>query len=195
MMPAFIDRTGVLYGRWVATQYEGSSRWKCVCTCGTERVVASRDLASGKSVSCGCYRLEVAGDGRRTHGMSESRAYNIWLGMKRRCLRKTDGRYPLYGGRGITVCKRWLKFENFYKDMGEPPEGHSIDRINNNKGYTPSNCRWATQKEQVNNSRSTKLSDDDVRNIRADTRPLKVIASEYGVGHTYICALRKGRIR
>jgi hypothetical protein len=194
-MPAFIDRTGMRYGRWVLTTYQGNSKWLAHCDCGAYSVVAGRDVVSGKSSSCGCFREEMAGTIRRTHGKSESKAYAIWLHMKGRCYNPSNIRYKLYGGRGITVCDRWHTFENFYADMGDPPDGMSIDRIDNNLGYAPSNCRWATQKEQVHNSRSTKLSDDDVRAVRADSRPLKVIAAEYGVGHTYICNLRAGRIR
>jgi hypothetical protein len=194
-MPAFIDRTGTRYGRWVATQYEGGSRWRCICDCGTERVVIGKDLTTGKSISCGCYRDEVLRDHVKTHGKSETRVYGIWLHMRGRCLVPTNHRYPLYGGRGITICERWMTFQNFYEDMGDPPPGMSLDRIDNSRGYSPDNCRWATQRQQVHNSRSTKLTDADVAAIRLDTRPLKVIATEYGVGHTYICNIRKGKLR
>jgi hypothetical protein len=194
-MPKFIDRTNARFGRWLVKSYEGAGRWQCVCDCGVVRTVAVRDMVAGKSTSCGCYRMEAAGNLRRTHGASESRAYTIWLHMRQRCMNPSNLRYPLYGGRGITICDRWSSFENFYADMGDPPHGTSIDRIDNDKGYSPDNCRWATQREQVHNSRSTKLTDADIAAIRADTRPLKVIATEYGVTHTYICALRKGRIR
>lgn len=194
-MPAFIDRTGARYGRWVLTAYAGGSKWSCTCDCGAVRIVPGRDLVSGKSKSCGCLRDDHAGDSRRTHGESNSRAYSTWLHMRQRCLSPANFRYPSYGGRGIAICERWNTFENFLADMGHPPEGMSLDRIDNSKGYSPSNCRWATQKMQVHNSRSTKLSDDDVRAIRTDSRPLKVIAADYGVGHTYVCTIRAGRNR
>jgi hypothetical protein len=194
-MPSFIDRTGTRYGRWLLSSYVGASKWNCVCDCGVLRVVPGRDLVSGKSTSCGCFRDEVCGDRRRTHGSSSTRAYGIWLHMRGRCLNPHNERYALYAGRGISICSRWDSFENFYADMGDPPEGKSIDRIDNDKGYSPDNCRWATQKEQVHNSRSTKLSDDDVRAIRTDRRPLKVIAAEYGVTHTHVCSIRRGKRR
>jgi len=194
-MPAFIDRTGAQYGRWVLTSYAGTGRWNCVCECGAIRTVPGSDLVSGKSASCGCLRDSLRGSWSRTHGGSDTRAYAIWLHMRGRCRNPSNTRYALYGGRGITICDRWDSFEVFHADMGDPPVGLSIDRIDNNKGYSPDNCRWATQRDQVHNSRSTKLSDADVQAIRADTRPLKIIAAEYGVGHTYVCNLRNGHIR
>jgi hypothetical protein len=194
-MPAFIDRTGERHGRWVLSSYAGTSRWNCVCDCGTKRFVQTRDLTSGKSTSCGCLRDEQRHRYRKTHGGSSTRAYGIWLHMRDRCNNPNNLRYALYGGRGITICERWNSFANFYADMGEPPEGRSLDRINNDGNYEPSNCRWATQREQVHNSRSTKLSDADATAIRSDPRPLKVIAAEYGVGHTYICSIRNGKYR
>jgi hypothetical protein len=194
-MASFIDRTGEQHGRWVLSSYAGASRWNCVCACGTQRSVATRDLVSGKSASCGCLLNEQRPTYRKTHGGSSTRAYGIWLHMRARCNNPNNERYPLYGGRGIAICERWGAFENFHADMGDPPDGRSIDRIDNSRGYSPDNCRWATQKEQVHNSSSTKLTDEDILAIRSDRRPLKVIAAEYGVGHTYICNIRGSKQR
>jgi hypothetical protein len=91
----------------------------------------------------------------RTHGLSGTKVHKAWKHLKDRCLNPKNKSYANYGGRGVKVCKRWLSFENFYKDMGQPPSPkHSIDRVNNNKGYCKSNCRWATNYQQVNNARS-----------------------------------------
>jgi len=110
-------------------------------------------LKTGKIKSCGCLQR-----GRmRTHGLCGSKTYHIWAAMIQRCLNENNDRYSSYGGREIKVCKKWLNFENFYKDMGEKPERKSLDRVNNNGDYEPENCRWATWKEQANNKRNNVL--------------------------------------
>lgn len=90
-----------------------------------------------------------------THGMTKTKVYGAWRAMRQRCLSPSSVSYPNYGGRGIKICRRWEKFENFYADMGDPPSPkHSLDRKKTNGNYTPSNCRWATKKEQDTNRRS-----------------------------------------
>lgn len=136
-----------------AEAVRSNRRWLCRCDCGTEKVIRSCNLKS--QISCGCYRREFAKTvGRvQTHGMSYTPTYKSWQCMKSRCLDSNDPHYPDYGGRGIKICKRWLKFENFLEDMGKRPEGKTLDRKNNDKGYSKSNCRWASPKEQANNRR------------------------------------------
>lgn len=124
--------------------------WDCVCDCGIKTVVYAYSLKSGKQKSCGCKKVK--------HKKSRTRIHKIWINMRYRCLSKDSKFYMNYGGRGITICDRWLKFENFYSDMGEPPsKEHSIDRVNNNGNYEPNNCRWATSEEQTRNTRQNRL--------------------------------------
>ena len=92
-----------------------------------------------------------------THGMSRTRIYKVWTGMLNRCRNPKDSRYDQYGGRGVTVCEEWYKFENFYKDMGKCPKGYHLDRMDNTRGYSPDNCRWVSVKQSCRNKRNTRL--------------------------------------
>jgi hypothetical protein len=127
------------------------------CDCGTEKVVAFAYLRNGDTRSCGCLHRDQLKARLTSHGKSNSREYRIWSGMLRRCTNQKAANYENYGGRGISVCERWRNFENFYADMGVCPDGHSIDRKNNDSNYEPGNCRWATRTEQNNNSRHNNI--------------------------------------
>lgn len=136
----------------------GKDTWLCICDCGNVKVVTGNDLKSGNTQSCGCFKKEMAGKQNLKHGhakkKNKSRTYISWENMNKRCNNKNDPSYIYYGGRGIIVCDRWLKFENFLEDMGECPPDLTLDRIDNDNGYYRENCRWTTTFEQHRNMRS-----------------------------------------
>lgn len=123
---------------------------RCQCDCGNIKDILMLHLIRFKVISCGCYRKQI----HTKHGMHSSREYSTWENMIQRCTNPKARKYHLYGGRGITVCDRWLKsFQDFYEDMGFRPENTSLDRIDNDKGYFKENCKWSTSKEQAVNVR------------------------------------------
>ena len=163
-MGNFIDLSGQRFGRLmvlkrVENSNRGQSRFLCKCDCGNETIVHALNLKKGSTKSCGCYRQECGVKNNTIHGMTGTLVYKIWRLMIARCEDSKEVSYKNYGGRGITVCKQWrYSFETWYADMGEmPTPKHTLERINNDGNYEPSNCRWATWKEQCNNRRNNHI--------------------------------------
>jgi len=170
-MTAKIDLVGQRFGRLIVVAAAGQWRvtrkaaWRCLCDCGQEKITSGEYLRAGKTTSCGCFQREDLAARRLKHGATKKNShwpeYGVWLTMKNRCTRPDQDSYKYYGGRGILVCDRWIKgnglhggFECFIADMGRRPTPlHSIERVNNDGNYEPSNCKWATKQEQAQNRR------------------------------------------
>lgn len=144
----FVDYTNKRFGKLLLIKYVLNSKWECVCDCGYKFIIQIQSITGQKQRRCKyCFYKE-----KKTHGCSKLPEYQAWKHMMERCYDKNDKMYANYGGRGITICKRWHNPKNFILDMGSRPSNkYSIDRINVNKSYSPSNCRWATKKEQMRN--------------------------------------------
>jgi len=159
------DLLGQTYNRLTVLEHVGSNKhkkalWRCLCSCGKEAIVIGSALLNGSTTSCGCYNLELLSErepmykGKTNphtlkHGMSKDAKnlppiYRVWQGMKTRCTNTKIPNAKYYSGRGISYDPSWESFQTFYQDMGDKPEGLSLDRINNDKGYSKENCRWAT---------------------------------------------------
>lgn len=194
-----IDLRGKQIGRLYVIDFHHKSKrtyyYECKCDCGNVCIKSSAYLLSRKYAphpSCGCWHreLSIASSTKHSHGHRNNRTYKTWVEMKMRCLNPTNHAYKDYGARGITVCDRWNNsFEEFLSDMGERPHGKSLDRIDNNKGYCPENCRWATPKEQCNNRRSNFLM-----TLNGETKSLtewgRYLDIPYARMH-YHCVLKK----
>jgi hypothetical protein len=153
------DLTGQKFGRLTAIGRDGKNKfghplWRWRCSCGNEISRPFQPIKEGRQISCGCARDEGSRR-RKKHGRWKSRTYKAWTGMKARCAGTHGEASKYYEGR-ISVCDRWLEsFENFFADMGECPEGYSIERQNNDEGYSPDNCRWIPRNHQSKNTRRT----------------------------------------
>lgn len=194
----FIDLTGRVFGRMTVDSFagvigEGRSRatvWNCLCDCGQRcPQIRSRCLMSGGTQSCGCLQREAATIHGHAGGQHDSSTYMTYRSMIKRVFNPKHRAYKYYGGRGITVCDRWVGgtgFQAFLDDMGERPDGTSLDRINVNGNYEPSNCRWATDRQQCRNKRNNKIVE-----FRGEKMCLTELAEKYGISSN----AAQGRLR
>lgn len=163
----------------------GRQKWICECECGGKRSTTGGNLKRGMNISCGCVKPGPSSHGHCVGG--ETPTYRVWNHMRSRCQNTKSQFYRHYGGRGISVCERWQRFENFLQDMGPRPDGLSLDRIDNNGNYEPENCRWATNAHQQLNKRTSRLL-----TAHGKTQNLSLWADEYGIRRPTLAA-RLGR--
>jgi len=214
------DLSGNIYNRITVNNFAymkgGCSYWDCTCSCGTVKTIRGSSLTCGNTESCGCITKELNGkdNNQETHGMLKTSEYSVWTNMKTRCNNKNNDAYSRYGGRGITVCDGWNKdFMNFYMDMGDRPEGLTLERINNDKGYSKDNCKWATAKEQANNRRTENLcigvkGEGNNKSVMSDLQIMMArvaklytrisgnkLAKKYGIGSSSMSKILQGKSR
>ena len=147
------DICGQKFWRLTAIEYAGDGLWFCNCECGKTTKASPAALRAGRNKSCGCWNREQ----HTKSGLVDHPLYRVWVTMRARCNNPNDASYHNYGGRGIKVCERWDNFSNFLSDRGERPQRCDIDRIDNNGNYDPENCRWVSRKENLRNTRRTRM--------------------------------------
>ena len=170
-MFARVDLTGLRFGRLTVLRLApriDRKQWLCACDCGGTKITEAGRLRAGTVQSCGCLRS--------VGGLSNTPIYYVWRAMLKRCSNPKHQAWKFYGARGIKVCARWQSFDNFRADMGEPPTGKSLDRIDNNGDYNSSNCRWATRQEQMRNMRGNRFL-----TFKGKTQTIAAWADEMGM--------------
>lgn len=214
-MPKRLELTGEKFGRLTVIGFShidssGRSKWNCSCICGETKTIASSSLMSGLTKSCGCLRKETIIKNSKKHGLAKRDKkhylYSTWKNMRNRCNNPNNDDYEYYGGLGVKVCKRWDNFQNFIDDMGDRPEGMTLDRINPNGNYCKNNCQWTTIEEQRNNQRpnrkipsvqgskhgQAKLTEEDVLYIREEYKKGKLqreLAGEMNIRQAHVSAI------
>jgi hypothetical protein len=186
------DLSGKHFGKLLVIERVGSiasyALWRCKCECGNVKDVSSALLVHGKTKSCGCLSAEKQRILHTTHGMTGKRVYAIWCGMISRCRLTNRNNSQNYSLKGVQVCEHWQKFENFLADMGEPDADKTIDRIDSNGNYEPSNCQWVTARVQRHNT-----SDALHVKFNGEEKPLAVWAEEFGIKyHTAYARFKRG---
>lgn len=202
--PNFMDLSGLVFGRLIVVhrvppealygRKRWEPRWMCICVCGQQTIATSKRLLRGLKKSCGCLRREVTGYCNKTHGQTiggNTRLYRCWRDVVNRCTNPNVKCYPRYGGAGVVICDEWRNsFEAFARDVGEPPDDSlTIDRIDNDKGYEPGNCRWATRTTQSRNRRYCKLNAESAAEVRRrhdEGASYAALASAFGASKSTI---------
>lgn len=188
------DITGIKLNKLTAISFSHVDEtrnccWVFLCECGNEIIRKQKDFSYGSVKSCGCLVKSRPTEVHGTHGRSGTLLYGIWTAMLARCKNKNNKKYHLYGGAGISVCDRWLKFENFLNDMGERPAGFTLDRRDGTQGYSKENCRWATIEQQNRNVKSQTNSSSKYKGVSWSKRAKKWLASIHPTGgYTYLGA-------
>lgn len=185
------DLTGQKFGRLTVIEQSGKNKhgnymWRCLCECGNIKTIVGGELTRGNTKSCGCLLKETMSKTRTTHGKRKTRLYSIWADMKTRCYNPKDKSFERYGKKGVTVCDEWLHdFQAFYdwSMLNGYADNLTIDRINNDKGYSPDNCRWTTVKVQANNTRRNHYI-----TYKGETLTLKQWSEKTGINYRKLIA-------
>lgn len=202
-MPKRLDLTGQRFGNLTVIKFHdvrhGMSRWECKCDCGNNTIVYGRHMISGNTQSCGCLGMERRKQACTKHNLSHTRIYTIWADMKDRCYNPHNAAYKWYGEKGITVCDEWLhnpsEFAIWAMVNGYTDE-LTIDRIDANKNYSPDNCRWVTQKENLRNMFLANAKNYWANNLETgehfEFKIIKDFAEEHGLNSRTICSIYRG---